>query len=449
MRFAALVLLAAACSTPVADVPVVPETAPDTTALEEPDVPPSPPPGTLDSPPLGEGLCLAGVPDGAGKDAVARLKDLGVHRVRSDLPWDVAEPTKGDFHLDALEAQVGPYLDAGIAVTGILAYGNPWATSVPGADKFYPPDDPADFARYVTAVVTHFAPRITDYEVWNEENAGYRFWKTNPLGDPPAYGALLRAAVAAGRAACATCRFAFGAPFFHAQIITGHVDFLAEVQTAWPDIADAYDAMGFHPYPFYPPQAAPEGPPPSSEMAIADMAAAVRATMAAAGPVRPLWTTEFGWPVYNKIDETRQAAYLVRATLELTAAGATPTCWYNLFDGPKFTEFPPEDAFGLLTFADPPQPKPAYHALAQLGGSFASFRLVRDLRAAGLVPDGVYGYALAGPSGETWWAIWTYPDDGPIPVAADVAETLSMTGEPLAAFAASMTPVFGRLAAAR
>jgi hypothetical protein len=289
----------------------------------------------------------------------------------------------------------------------------------------------------VDAVTTWFRGRMTDYEIWNEPNAGYRFWKTEALGDPVAFGTLLIAAVTAGRQACPECRFAFGGPFFHSQLINGHIPFLTDVQAAHPDLSEHYDAMGFHPYPMYPPQAAPEGPPPGSEWAFSEMVAGVREVMALQGAGdRALWTTEVGWPVYGAVDAERQAAFLVRAYLHLVALQATPVCWYDLFEGPDPEAFPPEGAFGLLTrgdleAGDPPTPKPAYQALSQLGNRFADYSLVQDLRQAGRLPEGVYGYALANAgSSERWWVLWRYPETEPLSVVlpADVLELRDMQG---------------------
>ena len=107
----------------------------------------TPPPvlGALESLPLGEVLCVAGVPTGGERQAmgVARLQEAGVRWVRTDLPWKIVEPAQGEWHYEKLEARVGPYLDAGIQVVGLLAYGNPWATTATDSDHFYPPDDPA------------------------------------------------------------------------------------------------------------------------------------------------------------------------------------------------------------------------------------------------------------------------------------------------------------------
>lgn len=379
---------------------------------------------------------------------LARLKAAGIRLMRIDFLWHRIEKTKGTFDFSGHDLRVKAAQSANIDHIAVLAYGNPWATTLTEDDPYFPPDDPADFAPYVTAMVEHYAGSISDFEIWNEPNAGYRFWKSEPGGDPAAFAALLDVAVTAGRAACPTCRFAFGAPFFHEMLIMGHLEFLELAHVAVPGLD--YDAMGFHPYPLYPPQAAPEGPPPGSELSFHDMAAGIEAVMEAAGTGgRPLWTTEVGWPVYGSVTAVRQADFLVRAALHLIALNANPVCWYNLYEGPDPGSFPPEQAFGLLTSDD--EPKPAFFAMAQLAGRFAGHRPTRDLRVAGLLPPGVWGYELS--DGEaTWWAVWTHPEPGPLEVTLPstpveghdaVGEAIELPAVPT--WGATGSPVFLRL----
>lgn len=399
--------------------------------------PPLTPPGSLHSALIGDSLCVAGIPRSGSLVplAVERLQELGVGLVRTDLTWSLMEPSQGDFDFNPMDERVMPYWNGGIDVLGILDYGNPWATSVEGADDKVPPDDPADFAAYVIAIVGHFDGILDTYEIWNEPNAGYRFWKPELKGDPAAFGVLLKAAVTAGRATCPTCRFVFGAPFFHSQLIDGHIPFLEQTQEAHPDLASFYDVMGFHPYPFYPPTTAPEGPPPANEWSFAQMLEGVREVMETGGAAdHPVWTTEVGWPIFGRVTPERQADFLVRAYMALIAMDAAPICWYNLFDGPNPGDFPPEDAFGLLTYGDPDtgvehMPKPSFHAMAQLGNRFAKGRITRDLRAAGVVAEGVRGYQIEVGT-VVWWVVWTFPEvTGTVVLPGSAVEIRDVTGE--------------------
>lgn len=378
---------------------------------------PDPPAGTLETGPLGEAICMAGLDWVPHAKALEHLTALGVRRVRLQLQWEHVQPAPDQWNLDFLDGRVGPYVEAGIEVIGVLCYGNAWAASAPEADAFYPPDDPADFGAYVTAVTTHLLGRVETYEIWNEPNAGYRFFKPELSGDPEAFAALLKEGALQGRAVCPECRFAFGGPFYHSQFIDGHVPFVDAVFASEPVLPALLDAMGFHPYPLYPPTAPPDGPLGTGEQTFADMTLAVRQQLQAAGGPEAIWVTEVGWPVFGSVDAERQAAYLVRGLLQLHAQGVETTCWYNLEDGPDFDAFPPEDAFGLLTYGPEQIPKPAYRALAWVGNALAEHRITRDLGVAGLVPPGVLGFELSGPTNRAW-AVWAPDGEVPVPLPA-------------------------------
>ncbi len=453
-----------------AEAETVADAEAETVADAEAETVAGPVPGALEGlPTLGETLCLAHPPqwtDVERQAAVERLLEAGVGTVRFDLRWAYTEKQPGTFDWSWIDASAEVYAGAGLELLGLLWAGNPWASSHPKADQFYPPDDPAEFGDFVEAAVTHLGDRAWRFEIWNEPNAGYRFWKGVPSGgivskgDPAAFGALLKEATARGRAACPDCEFAFGGPFFHDLGIDGHVTFLADAFAAHPDLGESFDAMGFHPYAMYPPLAAPEEGESELELPVWEMAAQVRAVMAAHGAGdRPLWTTEIGWPVWGETTPERQAVYLVRAHLHLVALAAAPVCWYELYDGPEPDGFPPEDAFGLLSHLDPAtglggEPKPAFHALAQLGNRFAAHRPTRDLAAGGALPAGAFGYELRADGGDdVWWALWTHPAKAlTAALPAPVAEARALTGEPLQALVGQTTatlgeaPIFLRLA---
>ena len=62
-----------------------------------------------------------------------------------------------------------------------------------------PPADPADFARFLTAMATHYKGKITAYEIWNEQNLWYEWGGRGNLS-PVAYVQLLKAAYPAIKA---------------------------------------------------------------------------------------------------------------------------------------------------------------------------------------------------------------------------------------------------------
>ena len=366
----------------------------------KPELPP--PEGVEVSP----SICLAAaLATGSGESSQARrdfraaaAAAAGVKHLRWEFPWERIEPSPGEFDFSGYDRAVDRAAQEGIEWIGLLSYGNPWASSQTDSDDKFPPDDPADFANYVRATVAHFQGRVCKWEIWNEQNAGYRFWK--PSADPAAYGSLLKAAYSAAKQADPDCQVAFGGTFFAPQGITGSVDFIQEAFTAHPDLGDYFDAMAFHPYMLYPPSVAPESKearPPFEyleQRTVPEMITDIREMMEDHGVGnKPIWITEMGWPEFETVPADLQAAYLERSMLLSLAGGVPLVCWYTLQDSTGHTAVW-EDSFGLFTYDDdpladpPPQAKPGYTALVDLAAVLAGTRFDADLTAsANLPPD--------------------------------------------------------------
>lgn len=367
--------------------------------------------------PLADRLCLAqGISHGVANDSLrARQIELlaatGVRLVRLDFRWASIERERGTFDFSAHDPVVDAADAAGVEVLAILAYGVPWATSAEATDEFYPPDDPADFARYAAEVARHYAGRIDRFEIWNEPNGGYRFWRPTVHGDAAAFGALQAAAASAIRAECASCTIYGAGLFFHEQVINGAIEFTHDLLVAHPDALFGLDAFSIHPYPLYPPESGPEGEGASRSFAGID--ADLRAVLALHEVSLPIAVTELGWPVYGRVGEDEQARLLTRAMLLGAALGWDPMCWFNVTDGPRHGTFPPEDDFGVYRFGseDPSSaidPKPARDALAWLAevGEGAVPAGARDDLELHDPSRGRYAIDFDAPSGR-WTALWS------------------------------------------
>ncbi len=386
-------LLATACSDPTPAEPTPDATptdtcAPPATTCGEDCLPPCPadmardavdcacwasadvtPTGSVD---VADTLCLSKtLSGGTSESAVKRrqwmfgaLKHMGITRLRSHFLWHSLEKKKGEFNWASSDLKVAEAKANGIELIGLLAYGNPWA-SKEGAEKkdhHYPPDDPADFANYAGALAKRFKADVHRWEVWNEQNSGFRFWKgTGSLGgDPKAYGALLRATHTAVKAQDPNAQVGYGGLFYLPQIIPGAETFTDASFAAWPDLGDHFEAFAWHPYAPYPPIAAPEdaGDPDS------DVLQPVPADETARRLVKTLakhnktgahlWVTELGWPTEKAVTETEAAAFLVRSYVLLLSEGVELLCWYTLMDSHpdhKAIAFW-EKVFGLYQWAD-------------------------------------------------------------------------------------------------
>jgi hypothetical protein len=325
-------------------------------------------------PPLGETICLAGaaryqtmLDPAAFADEITQYKALGVKRVRYDIDWTDVETVQGQYNVDWIEQPLAMLEAAGMKSIVTLDYGNPLYNSSSNGDTSFPPTTPAPFAAFAAAVAQRYGERLSPYEIWNEENAGYRFWK--PKEDPTAYAALLLRAAQSIKEVCPACQVIFGGVFWHAEAIMGGPKFIQDAYAAQPLLATALSGLGVHPYAYYPPSAPPDSDL-SPEVPLVDMIAqAQSATGDAAKP--PVWVTEVGWPIQTgSVDDAAQAADLVKAYVLASEVQSQATCWYDLQDGPNADSFPPEQAFGLIYY-DPAgpsagKPKHAYLSMQAL-----------------------------------------------------------------------------------
>ncbi len=415
------------------DVPSVDTPAPDVPPEDVPpdDVPPALPPRRSLPPsprPLADlvGFSLPGRDLPVGDSPTARgrrawalrtLRSLGVHRVRREVFWRDVEPSVGSFSWADYDALVDECRAAGVDVLAVLAYGNRWASAAPGATDFYAPDDPATFARYASATVARYRDRIRDWEVWNEPNAGFRFWLPTLRGDPPAFGRLVSAARAAAVAADPSARVAFGGTVFLPQLITGGVPWARSAFEANPALAPALGAYALHAYTLYPPRVSPEFEG-RDEVSLVHKIEETAAMLHASGYdlARPLWITEVGWPVTAIVTEEKQARYLARTALLSALAGVDGVWIYELGDGNGRGDLVPEDYFGVYRY-DPdtgddvdPEPKRAALALRALFTTLGAFHVTARVAVDG-APDDVHVLALVDAGGHRAWAAWRADDE--------------------------------------
>ncbi len=174
------------------------------------------------------------------------LKDAGITTIRIMLPWAGIEPADGAYDWTAVDRVVNSAQGNGITVLGVLGTTPDWA-AVPGQAQYQGrPADLDAFAEFVTEVATHFQGRVSDYEVWNEPNAGI-FWA--PAPDAAQYTALLKVAYTAIKGAdpdAVVIAASVGAGPEDPEVAINPVTFLAQMYAA--GAGGYFDAVSFHPY---------------------------------------------------------------------------------------------------------------------------------------------------------------------------------------------------------
>jgi hypothetical protein len=345
---------------------------------------------------------------------LAMWQELGPRVIRRDLSWDVLEPAAGQWSLGPLDRVLEATEAVDAELVALLDYGNP-AYPPHDADRTRPVDDPADFARYAATIAQTHGDRLRLYEIWNEPNAGYAFWK--PREDPEAYAALVQATVPAIRAADPDAFVALGGLFWpDLAFNTPGPEFLDSLLSLLPDLAGV-DAVPIHPYRY--PFSAPEVAQDHQDTLVEQICGA-RAQLDAAGlQDTELWVGELGWHTAPDsfapgLSGEDQAAVLVRAAVLSFAQGATQFGWYTTRDSGTDTE-DQEQMFGLVGYDPDPLDgddavrKPAFHAFATLSRMLGLHHTIRDLSVELHLDAQTYGYELSG-GPRPVQVLWT---DGP------------------------------------
>jgi hypothetical protein len=248
-----------------------------------------------------------------------QIKALGTHWVRMFAPWPDFEPSRGVFAANwfaSYETAIRS-LPAGTKVLLDVVDSPAWETG--SANEHTPPANPNDYAAFVGALARQFGPRVSAYEIWNEEDAP-TWWTGAP--NPAAYTQLLQAAYPAIKAAEPKATVVLGG-------LTGNdYEFLEGVYQAGGK--GSFDAVGVHtdtacdklsPYDFL------RG---TGNRLIDDSFLAYRevhAVMLANGDNKPIWMTELSWRTTNAtcaegawagqtaagVSEEQQATYLRQA----------------------------------------------------------------------------------------------------------------------------------------
>ncbi len=285
--------------------------------------------------------------------------------VRLDFPWADIERRKGVYDFSGYETLVRAFARQGIRSLVILAYGNPLydKSSAPFHVGPVTGEVKQAFARFAAAAAAKFKGQKVVWEIWNEPN-NPDFWQPGPNAD--AYVGLAKAAIKAMRRADA-----------HATIIAPAVaTFLQQFPGAWKFLERCFalglleftDAVSIHPY---------RSQPPETAASDYQRLRALIARYASPGKNNiPIVSSEWGYPVLEKLPQTYQAAFLVREFLTNVINGVPLSIWYDWHDdGPDPQSL--QDNFGIVTWDY--QPKLAYLAAQTLTKQLSGFHFTERL----------------------------------------------------------------------
>lgn len=185
-----------------------------------------------------------------GRD-LDQMVNVGAHWLRLGINWDHVQsggPTSWDW--GNADRTINAALSRGLAVLAQAEQAPAWAREASCRSSLHcPPANPADYARFMGAAATRYAPQgIHAYEVWNEPN-NPAFWVGGP--DAASYTLLLNAAYDAIHQADPAATVVSGGLAPHGDLHANPTDPQAPInyEAAMYAHGARLDGLGWHPYP--------------------------------------------------------------------------------------------------------------------------------------------------------------------------------------------------------
>lgn len=364
--------------------------------------------------------CNWGAP--ANERWMPKMVEIGLTNHRTcNTGWSEVEPAEGKWRWDNLDKQMA-YLEGQKVVHGGIFAGSPkWNTKDKGG---LPVNNIEGWGRYCGELVKHCKGKIKYYEVWNEPPNG-------TLRDQTAadYARIVVAAYDAAKAADPDCKVGIAAK----SVALTYLD-----QAIKAGAKGHFDYVTLHPYEV-------AGCPikhPGTEPVFLQINATLRKMLQAADPAKadvPIIFTELGHAASGQYgahlpgfsDPDVMAHAVVKYYAMGIAQGINCIQWFEAMDGDS-------GPMGLLD--GKAQPRPAYHALANM---IKLFGQKPEYLGWVLLNDKHYAFAYQGAKGPvlaTWAASFT-PDMvdfgkavkivDPLTGAVNETQTVSLTIAPI------------------
>lgn len=340
------------------------------------------------------------------ENLIGSLAMIGVEYARVDMPWESIEPAPGVFSFSpALESTMAKFGEYGIQPLSIAAYRNP------AYDGHHTPSSKEGleaYARYASALVTHWASLGKDIDIYNEFNHTFNDGACGTT--PSCYMDML--SVAYPKIKAANPDAVVSAPGLSGMGF--HLDWLQEFVNlgglAFTDVVSA------HPY------VQPNAP----ESLVGDLDALTQMIRDANnGQDKPIWLTEMGWAtVPNWITDQQQAEFLVRTMAITLGHGVSRVYWYTAVDG-SHREGDIESNFGTFEADEsflPNTNAPKLSAMAQ--GVMARQISGKSVTAIETLSDSVSSYLFSGVGTDTW-VVWSTTEPQTVWVKAAKAVTVT------------------------
>jgi hypothetical protein len=290
------------------------------------------------------GMAHAG--SSASEREYALLDELGAVWIRKTFEWEEIEPEPGVWDFSKWDAYVDEGKRAGKKILAVLAYDTGWIYGEKKPRQHITPEKIPYFLEYAEQVVRRYRGRIDAFEIWNEPNNPFYFWK-GPRKD---FYELSRATARKIKEIDPEIKVVAGSLWLVSKsFIRGMFDSGAMEQV---------DAISFHPY----------AGSPRGVLRSYDRLVRIVGEYNFTGEI---WVTEIGYPtrgIYpGFVNQDNYPEYIVKTLAGLAARGGRTLFWYELFDKYNQGEAPsalnPSLYFGLVYPNYSPKPGGAAYAL--------------------------------------------------------------------------------------
>ncbi|GAB4538708.1 MAG: O-antigen ligase family protein [Anaerolineae bacterium] len=233
---------------------------------------------------------LTNLPGSKLDQVLARMKELGLSRVRQPFPWAEIEPSPGQYDWSAWDRVVEGADAHGLELIAVLDTTPAWARPA-GATPFTPPAELADFGAFARALAERYGDRLDHYQIWDEPNLSAH-WGDQYV-DPAAYARLLREGAINIRAAdpgAVVLTAALAPTLETGPLNLNEPAFLEGLYGA--NAGEWFDVVAAQPYGFEQEPGAPAG---EQTLNFARPELLRRVMLAHRDGEKPVWATAFGW----------------------------------------------------------------------------------------------------------------------------------------------------------